>query len=464
MSVNIENRMGTEPIKSLLIKLSLPMVGSMFVSGLYNVVDGIFISRISENALAAVALSAPIQGLHVALAFGTGVGVNAVLSKRLGEGKPDEANKAAGNSLLLGLFGYVVFLLFGWFFSEKFLLMQTDNPEIVEYGRIYLSICCMASIGFFGQLTYERLLQSTGKTFYSMISMSVGAVVNIVLDAILIFGYLGFPRMGIAGAAVATVLGQTSSMLTAMYFHGKKNDEIVITRKSIRPDWQIIKDIYVVGLPSIMMQAVGSLMIFGVNGILVGFSTTATAIMGIYSKLARMVNLPIVGLNCGMIPIISYNYGAQDKKRILETMRLSFIGAFVLMTIGLLVFQIFAEPILKIYNASADMMAMGIIALRILSVGFVFSGLSMIGSSVFQALGNGMYSLIVSLARQLVVLIPLAYVFSLTGKLNLVWWAFPLAEIVGVIISVVMLRKVYVNVIQAINDSRHIESYHSAKA
>lgn len=437
-----ENRMGTMPVNRLLLSMAVPIMISMLVQALYNVVDSIFVSRVGENALTAVSLAFPVQSLMIAISVGTGVGINALLSRSLGEKNFDEADRAANNGVFLAVMGSLVFMLFGFFFAKQFFLSQTSDPEIIGYGVQYLQICTIFSIGMFGQMTFERIMQSTGKTMYTMVTQGAGAILNIILDPILIFGLLGMPAMGVSGAAVATVIGQCVAMLLALFFNLTKNKEIKLTIKGFRPNGGTIKRIYAVGIPSIIMQSIGSVMVLGMNNILMSFSSTATAVFGVYFKLQSFVFMPVFGLNNGMVPIISYNYGARHKHRMVKTMKISVMYAVAIMLVGLLIFQVGPGMLLGMFNASEDMMGIGTIALRTISWSFLFAGFSIVISSVFQALGNGMYSLIVSVVRQLMVLLPIAWLLSKSGNVNLVWLAFPLAELIAAIVTALFMKKV----------------------
>lgn len=438
-----ENKMGTMPIPKLLISMSLPMMLSMLVQALYNIVDSVFVAQIDEYALTAVSLAFPLQNLMIAVASGTGVGVNALLSRSLGEKNKKEASLYANNGIFLAFISYVVFALIGLIFSRPFFESQTDNTAIVTYGVQYLTIVTVCSFGLFLQITFERLLQSTGKTFFNMITQGIGAIVNIILDPILIFGMCGLPKMGVAGAAAATVIGQIIAMGLAIFFNLKKNHEIRIHIKEIRPNKRIILSIYQIGVPSIFMMAIGSVMTFGFNKILLMFTSTATAVFGIYFKLNSFAFMPIFGLNNGMIPIIAYNYGAKNKQRIIKTMKLSIFIAVSIMLLGLTVFQIFPADLLKIFNASDHMLEIGVPALRIISLSFLFAGYCIIVGSVFQALGDSIYSLWVSVARQLVILLPAAYILARLFGLNAVWWSFDIAEIASLIMTTFYLKKIY---------------------
>ncbi len=435
--------MGVMPIPKLLITMSLPMMLSMLVQACYNIVDSIFVSRIDEYALTAVSLAFPVQTLMIAFASGTGVGINALLSRSLGEKNEKDASLAANNGIFLALITCLVFALVGIFFSRTFFVLQTDNEIIIEYGVQYMSIITICSFGVFMQVTCERLLQSTGRTIYNMVTQGVGAITNIILDPILIFGLCGMPRMGVAGAAAATVFGQFLAMGLGVFFNLKKNPEIHISLKGFRPNLRIIRTIYAVGVPSIIMMAIGSVMTFGFNKILLMFTSTATAVFGVYFKLNSFAFMPIFGLNNGMIPIVAYNYGARKKDRIVRTIRLSILIALCIMCIGVLVFQFLPDKLLLLFNASENMLAIGVPALRIISLSFIMAGFCIIVGSVFQALGNGVYSLIISVARQLVVLLPAAYILAVTLGLDAVWWSYDIAEVVSLILSAILLKKIY---------------------
>ncbi len=446
-----ENKMGTMTVNKLLISMSLPMIISMLVQALYNVVDSMFVAQISENALTAVSLAFPLQSLMIAVGVGTGVGVNAVLSKSLGQKDFESANKAASNGIILSFLSYVIFALIGVFLTGVFFKSQTSNVEIINHGSQYIYICTILSVGLFGQIILERLLQSTGKTFYTMITQGIGAIINIILDPILIFGLFGVPEMGVAGAAVATVTGQIIAMFLALYFNLKKNHEIKLNKKVFKLDIKIIKRIYAVGVPSIVMQSIGSVMTFGLNKILIGFTPTATAVFGVYFKLQSFVFMPVFGLNNGMVPIVAYNYGAKNEERVTKTIKLSTIYAMGIMLVGFLIFQAFPKQLLCLFNASEDMLRIGIPALRIISINFIFAGFCVIASSVFQALENGMLSLVVSAVRQLIAILPLAFIFGQVFGVNAIWFAFPVSEIIAVILSAMFMKKVYNEAIKPIS-------------
>ena len=438
-----ENKMGVMSENKLLVTMSLPMVISMLVQALYNIVDSMFVAQISENALTAVSLAFPAQNLMIAVAPGTGVGINALLSKSLGEKNFPLANKVAENGVFLAVLSFLAFALLGGFFSRTFFLMQTDIGEIVDAGTDYLVICCVCSFGIFLQVTFERLLQSTGKTIYTMITQGTGAIINIIFDPILIFGLAGFPKMGGAGAAAATVCGQIVAAVMAYFFNRHKNHELHLEIRKYRPSGAVIRKIYGVGVPSIIMASLGSVMTFGMNKILMSFTSTATAVFGVYFKLQSFVFMPVFGLNNGMVPIIAYNYGARKKSRIVKTIRLSICYAVGMMLLGLAAFWIFTPQLLSIFNASQTMLEIGVPALRIISLSFLFAGFGICTLSICQALGHGFLSLTVSLIRQLVVLLPVAFVLSKVGGLSLVWWAFPIAELVSVVLCVIYLRHIF---------------------
>ncbi len=446
--------MGFMPVNRLLISMSLPMMISMLVQALYNVVDSIFVSRINENALTAVSLAFPLQSLMIALATGTGVGMNALLSKSLGEKNFKKADKVAINGVFLAVVSYAVFLLVGLFAVKPFYASQTTDQQILTYGYQYLTIVCCCSFGIYSQFVFERMLQSTGKTFYTMITQTTGAVINIILDPILIFGYFGMPKMGVAGAAVATVIGQVIAAVFAFMINQKKNTEIHLAFKGFKPDKTIIGQIYAVGVPSIIMQAIGSVMTYGMNRILMVFTSTAAAVFGVYFKLQSFIFMPVFGLNNGMVPIIAYNYGAAKKDRLIKTMKLSIIYAVSIMLIGLLVFQFFPAQLFMLFDASETMLAIGIPALRIISLSFLFAGFCIVCGSVFQALGNGVYSMMVSIARQLIVLLPVAYLLSRLGNVDYVWWAFPIAEIISLVMTLVFLLLINKKIIRHIGEEK----------
>ncbi len=447
-----ENKMGVMPVHRLLLSMSGPMMLSMLIQALYNVVDSVFVSYISEGALTAVSLAYPMQNLMIAVATGTGVGVNALLSRNLGERNFPMVNRTAGNALFLGLISYVFFALLGAFGSRAYFAAQVTDPEIIRMGQEYLSVILVLSIGCFGQVLLSRLLQSTGKTFYSMVIQMVGAVLNIILDPLLIFGLGGFPAMGVAGAALATVISQLVGTALGLYYNLRKNPEIRFSASQMRPSKGIIARIYSVGVPSILLQTVASLLIFGLNQILVSFSETATAVYGVYFKLQGFAFLPIIGMNNGMVPIIAYNYGAKKPERILQTIKLAILYAVGIMVAAVLLFQIFPVQLLSFFQASPEMLAIGVPALRTLSLCFLVGGFTIVSSSVFQALGKGLLSMSISVFRQLLLVLPLAYFFSLTGNLNMVWWAFPVAEVLAGLLAAYYLWRAYHRVILPLRD------------
>lgn len=441
MELQKENKMGTMPINQLLVNISLPMVISMLVQALYNIVDSIFVAQIDEYALTAVSLTFPLQNFMIAVGAGTGVGVNALLSKRLGEKRMKEVDLTANNSVFLAVCNYLLFLVIGLFLSDTYYRLQTDIPEIIEYGKTYLFICTAASFGMFGQFCFERLLQATGRTVCTMITQTTGAVINLIFDPILIFGLFGFPKMGIAGAAAATVFGQIVAMIFAIFYNKKKNVEVRLSIPQMRPDAKTLKQIYEVAVPAILMQSIGSVMTFLMNKILLGFTSTAAAVFGVYFKLQSFIFMPIFGLNNGLIPIVAYNYGAGYKERIIKVMKSSMIAAFVIMLAGLLTAELIPEMLLMLFKASDQMLKIGVPALRILCTCYIFAGVSIVASGVFQGLGKSVYSLVLSVIRQIVILIPAAYLLSLTGELNAVWLSFPIAEIVSFTVTLIYLKK-----------------------
>lgn len=450
--VTKENKMGVMPVNQLLISMSAPMMISMLVQALYNVVDSVFVSRINENALTAVSLAFPLQSLMIALGTGTGVGINALLSRSLGEKDFHKADRVAVNAVFLAAVSYLIFLLIGILAVGPFYASQTDDAQILAYGGEYLTVVCCFSFGMYGQFVFERLLQSTGKTFYTMITQGSGAVINIILDPILIFGYLGFPEMGVKGAAVATVIGQIIAAVFAFFVNKKKNTEIHLAVRGFKPDLRIIGQIYAVGVPSIIMQAIGSVMTYGMNRILIVFSSTAAAVFGVYFKLQSFIFMPVFGLNNGMVPIIAYNYGAGKRDRLIKTIKLSISYAVGIMVVGFLIFQIFPRPLFMLFDASETMLEIGVPALRTISLSFLFAGFCIVSGSVFQALGNGVYSMLVSIARQLVVLLPVAYLLSRLGNVNYVWFSFPIAEVVSLGMSVFFLIRINKKVIRHVGE------------
>lgn len=450
-----ENKMGVMPVNKLLLNMSVPMMISMLVQALYNIVDSIFVARVSEDALTAVSIAFPIQTLLIAVGAGTGVGVNALLSKALGEKNYETANKTAVNAIFLAFMSFLLFVIIGLTVVKPFYFSQvkTTDSTIYTMGVQYLSIVCICSFGVYAQFVFEKLLQSTGMTFYSMLAQLAGAVTNIVLDPILIFGMFGLPQMGVAGAAIATVIGQCVGATVGILFNLKKNKELTISFKGFRPDVKIIGRIYKVGVPSIIMQAIGSVMTYSMNLILIQFTSTATAVFGVYFKLQSFFIMPVIGLNNGMVPIIAYNYGAGKRTRIIKTIKYSLCYAFLLMFLGFLTFELAPGALLGLFDASEEMLAIGIRALQTIGVHFLIAWYCIIAGSVFQAVGNGVYSLVVSVARQLVILIPAAYILARIGGLNLVWWSFPIAEMMSLCVSTVFLIITWKKVISRVPDN-----------
>ena len=438
-----ENKMGVMPIPKLLISMSLPIMASMLVQALYNIVDSIFVARYSQDALTAVSLAFPVQSLMIALAAGMAVGVNALLSKSLGEKKFEMANKAALHGLFLAVCCYIAIALFGIFGVRMFFEGQIANPAVIESGVQYTSVITILSFGLFGAICLERLLQATGNTIYSTIAQITGAVTNLILDPILIFGLLGLPEMGAAGAALATVLGQMVSMCVNLYFNITKNKEINLSLKGFRPEWKVIRIILVVGIPSIIMQSIGSVLTLCFNKILLMFSEVAVSVYGIYFKLNSFIFMPVFGLTNGLIPILAYNYGAQKKKRIIQGIKLSVGLSCSIMVIGTLVFQLAPVQLLGLFDAEPEMIGIGVKALRTISWSFIFAGYGIVVSSAFQAFGNGVYSLITSVIRQLLVILPVAYIFAIKFGLDAVWWSYPIAELVAVVVSTVLFINLY---------------------
>ena len=444
-----ENKMGTMPVRKLLISMALPMMISMLVQALYNVVDSIFVARIEEDALTAVTLAFPLQNLMIAVGGGIGVGVNALLSRSLGEKRFDQANDAANTGLFLTFLHYILFLLIAIFAARPFIRSQTADPRIMEYGVTYLTIVCGASIGLLYQMMFERLLQSTGLTVYSMISQGTGAIINIIMDPIMIFGLFGFPRLGVAGAAWATVLGQCVAAILGLVLNVKRNREITISLKEIlHPNFANIRNIYAIGIPSCLMMAIGSFMSYMMNRILITFSTTATAVFGAYFKLQSFFFMPVFGMNNAVTPIVAYNYGARNRDRVLGTVKFALKLAVCIMLCGTLAFELIPQVLLGFFNASGDMLSIGVPALRIIGVHFPIAACCIILGSTFQAFGKGVYSLITSVFRQLLVLIPVAWLLAKLGNVMYVWFSFPIAELMSLTVTLILFRKLYREVIQ----------------
>ena len=446
-----ENKMGVLPIGRLLTNMAVPMMISMLVQACYNVVDSVFVAQISEDALNAVSLAFPLQNLMIAFGAGTAVGINALLSRSLGEKNQAMADRAANTGIFLALCNFALFALIGIFFSRTFFELQAGGEQvIIDYGVDYASICLGCSIGIFSQFCFERLLQSTGRTSLAMCTQLLGAIINIVMDPILIFGLCGAPRMGVAGAAVATVVGQIVAAIVGLIVNIKCNHDIHIHRKNIRWDPIVAKEIYRVGIPSIIMQSISSVMTYGMNLILISFSATATAVFGIYFKLQSFIFMPVFGLNNGVIPIVAYNYGAQKRDRVLSAIRHVITYAVVIMILGLVIFQTMPDKLLMMFSASETMLAIGVPALRTISLSFLLAGFCIAAGSVFQALGKSIYSMYVSVARQLVVLLPVAYALSRLGRVELVWWAIPIAELMSLAMTVICMIHINKNIISKI--------------
>lgn len=442
-NIQTENKMGVMPVGKLLIQMALPMMISMLVQALYNIVDSIFVGYISENALTAVSLAFPIQNLMIAVATGTGVGINALLSMRLGQKNQNAVNDTAMNGLFLSLCSTLIFIVLGFTIPEVYFKSQTTDLEIIDYGVKYLRVCLIGSFGLFSGITFERLLQATGQTVNSMIAQLAGAITNIALDPIMIFGLLGCPALGITGAALATVVGQFVTFFVSAYLNFKKNKEIVFNFKTFKPSKSVIAEIYRVGIPSILLASIGSVMTYLMNLILGAFTMTAVAVFGVYFKLNSFIFMPVFGMNNALVPIIAYNYGARNRKRITGTLKRGVIIILCIMTFGTVLFELFPEFLLGLFNASPEMLEIGIPALRIIAIHFPVAAICIIFMSCFQALGMGITSMIVSFVRQLVVLLPVAYLLSLTGVLSSVWWCFPIAEFSALILSSFFMIKVF---------------------
>ena len=445
MSENIqENKMGVMPVPKLLFNMAIPMVISMLMQALYNIVDSAFVGMYSTHALEAVSIAFPIQNLMIAFATGTGVGINALLSRHLGEKKFEAADTTANTGLFLAICSYILFAILGLTIVRPFFSMQSDIAEVVNYGEEYLTVILLCGFGIFGEITNERLLQATGRTVYSMITQGTGAVLNIILDPIMIFGYCGMPALGVKGAAIATVIGQCVAFILALIFNIKVNKEVNIRiSKIFKPQLQEIIKIYEIGIPSIIMTSITSFLTVGMNLILKKFSEDAITVFGVYFKLNSFVFMPVFGLNNGMVPILSYNYGAKKHDRIIKTVRLGMSCAVIYMLAGLAVFEIMPDKLLMIFSASENVMNIGVTALRIIALSFIFAGIGIVSSTVFQSIGNPLHSLLISVLRQLVIILPVAYLLSLTGSVSNVWWSYPIAEVASFILSVFFLRKTF---------------------
>lgn len=453
------NKMRTMPVAKLLFNMALPLAISMLVQALYNVVDSIYVSRISESAVTALSLAFPIQHLIIGFATGIGVGMNSLLSKSLGENNRERVNQAAGNGIFLMLIAVVMFMLFGVVGARPFFAVQSSVEETVKGGGDYLTICSLFCIGIFVEVLGERMLQASGRTIYTLFTQGTGAVVNIILDPVFIFGVpeLGIPALGMAGAAIATVIGQWIAAILAVIFNLTKNPEVQFTLRMIRPDRKVLGKILSVGIPSIIMMAIGSVMTFAINGIFQGFKDygeTATAVFGVYFKLQSFVIMPVLGINNASVSIIAYNYGARLPQRITGNLKCALTTALTIMFLGVAVFQLFPTVLLGLFEPTEEFLAMGISALRIVSLGFPFAAVSIALSASFQAMGVGIYSTITSLCRQLVVLVPVAYLLSLSGDVHLVWWAFAIAEIVSMTLTLLFYSRIYRNKIKPLYEQQ----------
>ena len=448
-----ENKMGIVPVNKLLLTMSIPMMISMLVQALYNIVDSIFVSQVSDKAFNAVSLVFPIQNLMIAVGVGIGVGMNALISKSLGQKEQKKADKYAMQGLLLNIISFLLFLAMGIFLPEFFMGTQTDDSVIYNYGVQYFRICTVLSFGLFLELIFEKMLQATGRTMLSMVVQGTGAVLNIILDPIFIFekgekifgGAITMPfgfGFEVAGAAYATVAGQIIAGFLGIFICLKFNKEITLKIKYFRPIAKYIKDILFIGVPSILMASIGSVMTLCMNSILSGFSYLHVNVFGAYFKLQSFVFMPVFGLNNGMVPIVAYNYGAKKKERMYAAIKYATIYAVAIMFFGIACCQFFPGALLSAFNADSEMLRIGIPALRLISIAFVFAGFCIVASSVFQALGRSIYSLILSFGRQLVVLVPVAYLMSLTGKDTLVWLSYPIAEIMSVTLATIFLKKI----------------------
>lgn len=438
-----ENKMGVMPVGKLLVNMALPMIISMLVQAFYNIVDSVYVSQVSESAVTALSLAFPVQNMQIGFAVGVGVGVNALLSQSLGRKDQESVNWAAGQGVFLALVATALFMLFGFFGVRPYYTMQSTVAETVEGGIAYTSICCIFTVGVFIQVLCERLLQSTGRAMQTMILQGTGAIINIILDPVFIHGWWGMPRMGVAGAAVATVIGQCTGAVLGIYLNLRHNPEVQLHVKFMKPNWKVIAPILEVGIPSVVMNGIGSVMNFGMNQILQGFNEVATGVFGIYYKLQSLFFMPLFGINNATISILAYNYGARKPKRIVHTLKLATAVAVCIMLVGLAVFQLFPQALLGIFNPTEEFLAIGVKALRILCLPFPVAAICISLGASFQALGKGSYSTIVSLCRQLIVLLPAAYLLSLTGSVDNVWWSFPIAEVMSALVTGLLFAKLY---------------------
>lgn len=438
-----ENKMGVMPVGKLLVNMALPMIISMLVQAFYNIVDSVYVSQVSESAVTALSLAFPVQNMQIGFAVGVGVGVNALLSQSLGRKDQESVNWAAGQGVFLALVATALFMLFGFFGVRPYYTMQSTVAETVEGGIAYTSICCIFTVGVFIQVLCERLLQATGRAMQTMILQGTGAIINIILDPVFIHGWWGMPKMGVAGAAVATVIGQCTGAVLGIYLNLRHNPEVQLRVKFMKPNWKVIAPILEVGIPSVVMNGIGSVMNFGMNQILQGFNEVATGVFGIYYKLQSLFFMPLFGINNATISILAYNYGARKPKRIVHTLKLATAVAVCIMLVGLAVFLLFPQALLGIFNPTEEFLAIGVKALRILCLPFPVAAICISLGASFQALGKGSYSTIVSLCRQLIVLLPAAYLLSLTGDVNNVWWSFPIAEVMSALVTGLLFAKLY---------------------
>lgn len=438
-----ENKMGVMPVGKLLVNMALPMIISMLVQALYNIVDSVYVSQVSESAVTALSLAFPVQNMQIGFAVGVGVGVNALLSQSLGRKDQESVNWAAGQGVFLALVATGLFMLFGFFGVRPYYTMQSTVAETVEGGIAYTSICCIFTVGVFIQVLCERLLQATGRAMQTMILQGTGAIINIILDPVFIHGWWGMPKMGVAGAAVATVIGQCTGAVLGIYLNLRHNPEVQLRVKFMKPNWKVIAPILEVGIPSVVMNGIGSVMNFGMNQILQGFNEVATGVFGIYYKLQSLFFMPLFGINNATISILAYNYGARKPKRIVHTLKLATAVAVCIMLVGLAVFQLFPQALLGIFNPTEEFLAIGVKALRILCLPFPVAAICISLGASFQALGKGSYSTVVSLCRQLIVLLPAAYLLSLTGSVDNVWWSFPIAEVMSALVTGLLFAKLY---------------------
>lgn len=438
-----ENKMGVMPVGKLLVNMALPMIISMLVQAFYNIVDSVYVSQVSESAVTALSLAFPVQNMQIGFAVGVGVGVNALLSQSLGRKNQESVNWAAGQGVFLALVATALFMLFGFFGVRPYYTMQSTVAETVEGGIAYTSICCIFTVGIFIQVLCERLLQATGRAMQTMILQGTGAIINIILDPVFIHGWWGMPKMGVAGAAVATVIGQCTGAVLGIYLNLRHNPEVQLHVKFMKPNWKVIAPILEVGIPSVVMNGIGSVMNFGMNQILQGFNEVATGVFGIYYKLQSLFFMPLFGINNATISILAFNYGARKPKRIVHTLKLATAVAVCIMLVGLAVFQLFPQALLGIFNPTEEFLAIGVKALRILCLPFPVAAICIALGASFQALGKGSYSTIVSLCRQLIVLLPAAYLLSLTGDVNNVWWSFPIAEVMSALVTGLLFGRLY---------------------